>query len=408
MTNKIQDLIEAETKRQEETITLIPSENYSSKAVREVLSSKLSNKYSEGYPGKRYYQGNRFIDELETLAIESAKTLFGVPHANVQPYSGSPANSAVYFGVLEAGDTIFGLSLASGGHLTHGHPRITFSGKYFNSVQYEVGEDGLIDYEKLKKQANEVKPKLIVAGTTAYARTLDWEKFANIADSVGAILMADISHIAGLVVAGSHPSPVNFAHVITTTTHKTLRGPRGAIVMVTQKGLSRDPEMSKKIDRAVFPGLQGGPHNNQTAAIAIALEEASASSFKDYGNKIVENAKTLAGELARYGFKLVTGGTDNHLMLIDLRNKNILGKDAAILLESAGIITNYNAIPFDPNPPMNPSGLRIGTPAVTTRGMGVVEMKQIALWIDTILNKKEAPEKISELVKTLCVKFPAP
>ncbi len=408
MTNKISELITAEEKRQEETITLIPSENYASKDVRNALSSKLGNKYSEGYPDKRYYQGNKFVDEIENLAIDAAKNLFGVPHANVQPYSGSPANSAVYFGLLEAGDTIMGLSLSSGGHLTHGHPRITFSGKYFKSVQYEVGEDGLIDYEKLQSLVNEIKPKLIVAGTTAYARTLDFQKFGEIADSVGAILLADISHIAGLVVAGSHPSPVGFAHVVTTTTHKTLRGPRGAMIMVTQKGLDKDADVSKKIDRAVFPGLQGGPHNNQTAAIAIALQEAAIDSFKDYGKQIVENAKVLSQELISYGFNLVTGGTDNHLILIDLRSKNISGKDAAILLEEAGIVTNYNAIPLDPAPPMNPSGLRIGTPAVTTRGMGEVEMKQIASWINEVVQNKADTQKIAEEVRQLCSKFPTP
>lgn len=415
---KISDLIQKEETRQEETITLIPSENHTSKAVREALSSKLGNKYSEGYPGKRYYQGNKTIDEIETEAVESAKKLFGTPHANVQPYSGSPANSEVFFGLLEHGDTIMGLSLSSGGHLTHGHPRITFSGKYFNSVQYEVNGDGLIDYEKVEALAKENKPKLIVAGTTAYTRTLDWEKFSEIADSVGAILMADISHIAGLVVAGVHPSPVPFAHVITTTTHKTLRGPRGAIIMVTQKGLDKDLEMAKKVDRAVFPGLQGGPHNNQTAAIAIALEEASTDSFKEYGKNIVENARVLSAELVKLGFNLVSGGTDNHLMLIDLRNKqslasqgpgkNISGKDAAVLLEEAGIITNYNAIPKDPNPPMDPSGLRIGTPAVTTRGMGETEMKQIAGWIGGVIENKVDAKKIAIEVKELCKKFPTP
>ena len=406
--NKIFELIQQEQKRQEETITLIPSENYASKNVREAVGSVLMNKYSEGYPGRRYYQGNRFIDESETIAIENAKKIFGVPHANVQPYSGSPANSAVYFGLLSPGDVIMGMNLASGGHLTHGHPKITFSGKYFDSVQYGVDEEGFIDYDEVERIAKEYQPKLIVAGLTAYSRILDWEKFAKIADSVGAILIADISHIAGLVVAGVHPSPVNFVHVITTTTHKTLRGPRGAIIMVTQKGLDKDPEMSKKVDRAVFPGLQGGPHDNTTAAIAIALEEASNNSFKDYGKKIVENAKVLAEELTKYGFNLVTGGTDNHLMLIDLRKQNILGKDAAILLEEAGIITNCNAIPNDPNPPMNPSGLRIGTPAVTTRGMGEVEMRLIAKWINGLLVEKINPGKIALEVKALCKKFPTP
>jgi len=406
--SKIQDLIQQEQKRQEETITLIPSENYASKNIREALSSKLVNKYSEGYPGRRYYQGNEIIDEIETIAIENAKKLFGVPHANVQPYSGSPANSAVYFGLLNPGDVIMGLSLASGGHLTHGHPNITFSGKYFDSVQYGVDEQGFIDYEEVDRLAREYQPKLIVAGLTAYSRILDWEKFAKIADAVGAILMADISHIAGLVVAGVHPSPVNFAHVVTTTTHKTLRGPRGAIIMVTQKGLDKDPDMAKKIDRAVFPGLQGGPHNNTTAAIAIALEEASEPSFHGYGKTIIENAKVLSSELTKYGFDLVTGGTDNHLMLIDLRKQNILGKDAAVLLEEAGIITNYNAVPNDPNPPMNPSGLRIGTPAVSTRGMGEKEMRQIAFWINEVLQNKANPTKIASEVKALCKDFPTP
>ncbi len=408
MDANIQNLIQQEQKRQEETITLIPSENYASKAVREAVGSVLTNKYSEGYPGRRYYQGNRFIDELETIAIQNAKKLFGVPHANVQPYSGSPANSAVYFGLLNPGDIIMGMNLASGGHLTHGHPKITFSGKYFDSVQYRVDEQGLIDYEEVERLAREYQPKLIVAGLTAYSRILDWEKFAKIADAVGAILMADISHIAGLVVAGVHPSPVSFAHVITTTTHKTLRGPRGAIIMVTQKGLDKDPDMAKKIDRAVFPGLQGGPHNNTTAAIAIALEEASKDSFKNYARTVLANAKVLAEELTKHGFDLVTGGTDNHLMLIDLRKQNILGKDAAILLEEAGIITNYNAVPFDPNPPMNPSGLRIGTPAVTTRGMGENEMKKIASWISEVLQNKADTEQIAQEVKSLCQKFPMP
>ena len=408
MTDNIQKLIKLEEKRQEETITLIPSENYSSKEVRDTLASKLGNKYSEGYPGRRYYQGNKIIDEIETVAIESAKKLFGTSHANVQPYSGSPANSAVYFGLLNPGDTIMGLSLASGGHLTHGHPKITFSGKYFNSVQYDVGEDGLIDHVEVEKLARKSKPRIIVAGTTAYPRILDWKKFSDIAESVDAILMADISHIAGLVVAGVHPSPIPFVHVVTTTTHKTLRGPRGAIIMVTQKGMDKDPDMGKKIDRAVFPGLQGGPHNNQTAAIAVAFSEASRDSFRKYGKKIVENAKVLSEELIKLGFNLVSGGTDNHLMLIDLRSKNILGKDAAILLEEGGIVTNYNAIPFDPNPPMNPSGLRIGTPAVTTRGMGGTEMKQIAGWMRDVIEKRENPKKIFEKVKKLCAKFPTP
>lgn len=404
--NKIAELIRKEEKRQRDTLMMIPSENYSSKEVRSAIASVLANKYSEGYPGRRYYQGNKIIDEIENLAIERAKKLFGVPHTNVQPYSGSPANAAVYMGLLEPGDTIMGLALASGGHLTHGHPRITFSGKFFNSIQYSVNKDGFIDYGELQKLAKKHKPKLIVAGTTAYPRTLDFKKFAKIADSVDAILMADISHIAGLVVAGAHPSPVPYAHVVTTTTHKTLRGPRGAMIMVTKKGLKKDPDMAKKIDRAVFPGLQGGPHNHQTAAIAVCLAEAATPAFKKYGKKIVENAKALADELKKYGFDLVSGGTDNHLMLVDLRSKGVLGKPTAELLEEAGIIVNYNAVPNDPNPPMNPSGLRIGTPALTTRRMGVPEMKIIAGWINEVVENPKSAKKTKEEVKKLCKKFP--
>ncbi|OGM77090.1 serine hydroxymethyltransferase [Candidatus Woesebacteria bacterium RIFOXYA1_FULL_40_18] len=404
--DKIFSLIKAEEKRQRETLMMIPSENYSSKEVRKASGSVLAHKYSEGYPGRRYYQGNKFIDEIENLAIERAKKLFGVPHVNVQPYSGSPANAAVYMGLLEPKDTIMGLALASGGHLTHGHPKITFSGKYFNSVQYGVDKNGFIDYKDLARLARKHKPKLIVAGTTAYPRILDWKRFAKIADSVGAILMADIAHISGLVVAGAHPSPVPYAHVVTTTTHKTLRGPRGALIMVTKKGLRRDPDMAKKIDRAVFPGLQGGPHNHQTAAIAVCLNEATSAAFKNYGRKVVENAKVLASELMRSGFDLVSGGSDNHLMLVDLRSKNVLGKPTAELLEEAGIIVNYNAIPNDPNPPMNPSGLRIGTPALTSRGMGVSEMKKIAGWINEVVGNPKSAKKVKEEVKKLCKRFP--
>ena len=404
--DKIFELIKKEEARQRNTLMMIPSENYSSKEVRKASGSVLAHKYSEGYPGRRYYQGNKFIEEIENLAIERAKKLFGVPHVNVQPYSGSPANAAVYMGLLEPKDTIMGLALASGGHLTHGHPKITFSGKYFNSVQYGVDKGGFIDYDELAKLARKHKPKLIVAGTTAYPRILDWKRFAKIADSVGAILMADIAHIAGLVVAGAHPSPVPYAHVVTTTTHKTLRGPRGALIMVTKKGLRRDPDMAKKIDRAVFPGLQGGPHNHQTAAIAVCLNEATSAAFKNYGRKVVENAKVLASELMRSGFDLVSGGSDNHLMLVDLRSKNVLGKPTAELLEEAGIIVNYNAIPNDPNPPMNPSGLRIGTPALTSRGMGVSEMKKIAGWINEVVGNPKSAKKVKEEVKKLCKRFP--
>lgn len=400
------DLIKKEGKRQQETLMMIPSENYASAGVRSVLSSVLSHKYSEGYPGRRYYQGNEFADEIENLAIERAKKLFGVPHANVQPYSGSPANAAVYMGLLNPGDKIMGLALSSGGHLTHGHPKITFSGKFFNSVQYSVGKDGTINYDELASMAKKEKPKLIIAGTTAYPRILNWKRFTEIADSVNAYLLADIAHIAGLVVAGVHPSPINYAHVVTTTTHKTLRGPRGAIIMVTKRGIKKDPEMTKKIDRAVFPGLQGGPHNNQTAAIAVCLGEASKPGFKKYASQVIKNAKVLAEQLTKHGFEIVTGGTDNHLMVVDLRSKKLTGKEFAILLEEANIIVNYNTVPFDPNPPMDPSGIRIGTPALTTRGMKEGEMKKIAEWFSIVSKNPEKVKQVKREVLKLCKKFP--
>lgn len=402
---KIKNLIRKEEKRQKETLMLIPSKNYAPKEVRQALCSMLNNKYSEGYPGKRYYQGNKYIDQIESIAIETAKKLFCVPYANVQSYSGSPANSAVYMALLNPGDKILGLALSSGGHLTHGHPKITFSGKFFQSFQYEVGADGFIDYEALEKLAKKVKPKIIIAGTTSYPRKLEWTLFSQVADKVGAILLADISHIAGLVAAGVHPSPVRDADVVTTTTHKTLRGPRGALIMVTKKGLRRDPDMAKKIDRAVFPGLQGGPHNAQTAAIAIALKAAQSESFKKYVKQIIINSKTLAKELKSKGFDLVSGGTDNHIILIDLRQKGVLGKEFSIKLEKAGIIVNYNSIPGDPNPPNNPSGIRLGTPAVTTRGMGVKEMMLIADFINRVY-LGDSVDKINKEVKSLCRKFP--
>jgi len=407
--NKVLKLIGLEKERQNDTLMLIPSENYTYPEVRFAVGSALMHKYSEGYPFKRYYQGNKYVDEIEKYAIDLAKKVFKTPHANVQPYSGSFANAAVYFGLLSQKDTIMGLSLSSGGHLTHGHPKITFSGKYFNSIQYDVDDNGFIDYENLSKLAKEYKPKLIIAGLTAYPRILDWSKFSLIAESVGAILLADISHIAGLVAGGEHPSPVKYAHVITTTTHKTLRGPRGAIIMVTQKGLDKDADMGLKIDRAVFPGFQGGPHNNQTAGIAIALENALKPDFKRYATQTVKNAKFLGKELAKYGFSLATGGTDNHLLLVDVRNKNTTGKILATALEEAGIIVNYNTIPKDPNPPMNPSGIRIGTPAVTVRKMRVGEMKLIAKFISKAaenLNNKKVLKQVAIEVKDLCNKFP--
>lgn len=378
---EIAALIEKETTRQRDTLMLIPSENYTSSAVREALSSVLTNKYAEGYPGKRYYQGNAFIDQIETLAIERAKKLFGVPHANVQPYSGSPANAAVFFALLQAGDTVMGLPLAAGGHLTHGHPKVTFSGKYFRSVGFPLTQEGLIDYEELISIAKKEQPKLIIAGTTAYPRILDWAKLKEAADAVGAWLVADISHISGLVVGGVHPSPVPFAHVIMTTTHKTLRGPRGALLLITQEGINKDPDLGSKIDKAVFPGLQGGPHNNTTAAIAVALKEALDPSFAKYAKAVVANAKALSEALMDQNITITTGGTDNHLMLIDLRSDRLLGNMAAVALEIAGIVVNRNTIPFDPSSPFYPSGLRLGTPAVTTRGMGEKEMVELAGYI---------------------------
>ncbi len=401
MDKQIERLIKLEEKRQKETLMLIASENYASPAIRKAQNSMLNNKYSEGYPEKRYYQGNEFIDQIEKIAIERAKKLFGVPHVNVQPYSGSPANAAAIMAMVNPGETIMGLKLSGGGHLTHGHPKVTFSGKFFNSVQYDVDENGLINYDEVEKLALEHKPKLMVIGTTAYPRTLDFKRFSEIAKKVGALVLADISHIAGLVVGGVHPSPVGYADVIMTTTHKTLRGPRGAMLMTD------NPDLAKKIDRAVFPGLQGGPHNGTTAGIAIALAEAGSLKFEKYAQQIVKNAKVLSEELIKYGFELTTGGTDNHLMVVDLRNKNISGKQFAVDLEKAGLVLNYNSVPHDTNPPANPSGIRLGTPAVTTRGMKEKEMKQIAKWIhQVVLGIRYLV--ISKEVKELCERFPIP
>lgn len=384
---QVAQLIELEIKRQIEVLEMIPSENYASRAVMDALATVLTNKYSEGYPKRRYYQGNRIVDEVEIIACERAKKLFGVPHVNVQPYSGSPANTAVYFALLEPlKDKIMGLSLAFGGHLTHGSP-VSISGKYFKTVPYELGRDGLLDYDAIEKQAAREKPKIIVCGFTAYPRIIDFARFGQIAERAGSYLLADISHIAGLVISGVHPSPVPYAHIVMTTTHKTLRGPRGAIIMVTQKGIKFDPDLAEKIDKAVFPGLQGGPHDNQTAAIAVALHEATLPSFKKYGAQIVKNAKILAEELVKLGFKLSSDGTDNHLILIDLRNKNVNGAIAAIALEVAGIVVNKNGVPFDTNPPFYPSGIRLGTPAITTRRMKEAEMKKIAAWINSVIDE---------------------
>jgi glycine hydroxymethyltransferase len=432
--NKISELIKKEEKRQEESLMMIPSENYASKEVRKAVGSVLMNKYSEGYSHKRYYQGNSVADEVEDLAIALAKKLFKVEHVNVQSYSGSPANSAILFALLNPGDKIMGLKLSSGGHLTHGHPDITFSGKYFKSVQFGTKDDGIIDYEEVAKLAKKEKPKLIVIGTTAYPKILDWKKMRKIADSVGAFLVTDVSHVAGMILAGSYPSPVPFADVVMTTTHKTLRGPRGAMIMITKRGLAKDPEIAVKIDRAVFPGLQGGPHNNTSAGLAQALTEASTSKFKSYGKQIVKNAVVLAGELKKGGLTLVTGGTECHLIVIDLRPLNLSGNVVAEALEEAGIIVNRNSVPNDPAPPFIPSGIRLGTPGLTTRGMKEKEMRTIAKWIlsvtDHVKGEKISDDKdervrfmkdfrsrivkdkflknIASEVKALCKKFPTP
>lgn len=378
-------LIDQEAVRQQETLMLIPSENYVSSDIRRAVGSILSNKYSEGYAGKRYYEGNEIIDQIETEAIERAKKLFGVPYVNVQPYSGSPANSEILFALAASGDTIMGLALSMGGHLTHGHPRVTFSGKYYTSVQFGLTKDARIDYEQMRELAREHAPKVIILGTTAYPFIIDWKKAREIADTVGAYLVADISHIAGLVIAGVHPSPVPYAHVIMTTTHKTLRGPRGAIILVTDEGLQKDPDLGKKIDSAIIPGMQGGPHNNTTAGIALALAEALTQEFKEYTNQIIANANTLATELKAKGIQLVGGGTENHLMVMDFSSDSA-GKGGLVsyALSRAGIVTNRNTVPNDASP-FYPSGVRLGTPAVTTRGMREDDMKQVAAWIARVV-----------------------
>ncbi len=405
---KISKLIKLETERQKTSLEMIPSENHCSSAVREAIGSLLTDKYAEGYPGKRYYSGLKYYDQLENLCQERAKKLFGVEYANVQPYSGSPANAAVYMAVAEPGDTIMGMALPMGGHLTHGW-KVNFSARFFKSVQYGVDEKThLINYDEVEKLVRENKPKLIWVGATAYPRVFDWKKFGEIADSVNAYLAADIAHIAGLVVGRAHPSPVPYVHIVSTTTHKTLRGPRGGIIMVTKKGIDKDAELPKKIDKAVFPGLQGGPHENAIAAIAVCLKEAATTKFKNYAKQVVKNAKVLAKELKNYGFNLVSGGTDNHLILVDLRSKNIAGAQTADLLEEAGITINKNSIPYDTAGPFKPSGIRLGTPAITTRGMKEKEMKIIAGWINQVISNPSSVKIVREEIKKLCKKFPLP
>ncbi|MFR8079384.1 MAG: serine hydroxymethyltransferase [Christensenellales bacterium] len=397
---EIYKVFEQELNRQQTHLELIASENFVDEAVLEASGSILTNKYAEGYPGRRYYGGCEFVDIAENLAIERAKKLFGAEHVNVQPHSGSQANAAVYFAMLQPGDTILGMSLDHGGHLTHGSP-VNFSGKTYHFVSYGVSKDtGYIDYEQVREQALKHKPKMIVAGYSAYTRILDFEKFRQIADEVGAYLMVDIAHIAGLVATGVHPSPVPMADFVTTTTHKTLRGPRGGMIMCKE-------QYAKQIDKAIFPGTQGGPLMHIIAAKAVAFELALQPEFKTYCQQIVSNAKALAAALVEYGIQLVSGGTDNHLMLIDLRGTGKTGKVAETLLHSANITTNKNAIPFDPEKPFVTSGIRIGTPAVTTRGMKEEDMKTIALCIAEVIKQGEqAVPQVKEKVLALCKKYP--
>jgi len=414
---EIRALIEAETNRQSQGLEMIPSENHTSPEVLNALGSRLTDKYSEGYPGMRYYGGCEVVDKVENLARDRAKALFGVDHANVQPYSGSPANQAIYFALVDPGDTIMGMALYFGGHMTHGL-KVNFSGTYYNSVQYKTGKDGYLDYEAMAAQVEAEKPKLIFVGATAYPRIFDWQKLREIADLSNAWLIADTSHITGLIIAGEHPSPVGVADVTMTTTHKTLRGPRGAIILCNGKPSNplKKAERTREnlptlIDRAIIPGLQGGPHNHQTAAIAVALREAATPEFKAYGQQIVKNAKTLAKQLNAKGYQLVTGGTDNHLLLIDLTNKQLSGAEAEKALGKAGITVNKNTVPYDPRSPFDPSGIRLGTPALTTRGMKEAEMEQIANWIDEAITAQRDDAKLAKIeaeVHEFTKNFPLP
>lgn len=399
---EIYEAIKSEEYREEYHLELIASENFVSRAVLEAQGSVLTNKYAEGYPGKRYYGGCLYVDKVEDIARERVKTIYGAEHANVQPHSGSQANMAVYFVVLNPGDRVLGMNLAHGGHLTHGSP-VNFSGKLYNFYFYGVDKDTeMINYDLVWNLAKEVKPKLIVAGASAYPRIIDFEKFAQIAEDVGAYFMVDMAHIAGLVAAGIHPSPVPYAHFVTSTTHKTLRGPRGGFILCKK-------EFAKEIDKAVFPGIQGGPLMHVIAAKAVAFKEAMTPEFKEYQKQIVLNAKAMAEELMKLGYRLVSGGTDNHLMLVDLRDKGITGKEAEKALEEAGITVNKNAIPFDPQPPTVTSGIRIGTPALTTRGMKEDEMRYIARLIHEVLSNfkdEKIKEKVKKEVEELCKQFP--
>jgi glycine hydroxymethyltransferase len=403
---ELAQLLESEAQRQHDKLRMIPSENYVSTAVLEATGSVLTNKYSEGYAGKRYYEGQQLIDPIETLAAHRAEALFRVDHANVQPYSGSPANLAIYLALLTPGDTVMGMALPMGGHLTHGWS-VSATGKWFRSAQYGVDRaTGRVDLDEVRDIARRERPKLIFCGGTAIPRTIDFPAFAEIAHEVDAVLAADIAHIAGLIAGGAHPSPVGYADVISTTTHKTLRGPRGAMLMTTA-------EYASPIDKAVFPGLQGGPHNHTTAGIAVALHEAGQPSFSDYAHQVVANAKALAEALVERGFDLVSGGTDNHLILIDLTGKGIGGKPAAKALDRAGIELNYNTVPYDPRKPFDPSGIRLGTPALTTRGLTTAQMPQVAAWMDdaiaAALKEDESTlERIAAEVAQLLEAYPMP
>ena len=401
---EIYELVKDEERYQLESVRLIPSENYVSKAVLEATGSVLANKYSEGYAGRRYYEGQRYIDRVETVTVDRAKALFGAEHANVQPYSGSPANLAVYFALLKPGEGLMGLALPHGGHLTHGWD-VSITGTLWRPIRYVVDrESQRIDYDAVRELARKERPRMIVTGATAYPRQFDFKAFGEIAKEVGAYLLADISHIAGLVVAGAHPDPVPYADVVMTTTHKTLRGPRGAMILCRK-------DLAEKIDKAVFPGLQGGPHNHTTAAIAVALREAATPAFREYGHQVVRNAKAMAAELLERGFNLVSGGTDNHLILADLTNKKVIGKKAAQALDRAGIVCNYNTVPYDPRKPFSPSGIRLGTPSVTSRGMKEAEMRRIAAWMDQVIahiDDEAAIARVSGEVREFCRAFPAP
>ncbi len=399
----VSDAIASEERRQESEIELIASENYVSEAVLAANASVFTNKYSEGYPGKRYYAGQINVDVIENLAIERAKAIFGAEYVNVQPLSGSPANLAVYLALLAPGDTVLGMSLDQGGHLSHGHP-LNFSGLLYRIVSYGLDrETELIDMDEVERIALAEKPKMIIAGFSAYSRSLDWKRFREIADKVGAYLMADISHIAGLVVGGVLENPVPYCDVVTTTTHKTLRGPRGAMIM-------SKAELEAKIARAVFPGVQGGPHEHTVAAKAVAFKEASTPEFKAYAANVVKNARALSDALVGHGFRVVSGGTDNHLLLLDVfGSKGATGKEAEKALEAVGISVNKNMIPYDPRKPLDPSGIRVGTPAITTRGMGVEEMKTVARVMNDAIENREDASKLAELAKeiaVLCWKFP--